>query len=300
LGRRATLNSRRRRRRILSVSVVVLVVAVLLVLYFVVAASNDPNVKYIGQPVSTAVLSQVAGVSDSTLAKIGSPSGVSPPTSITGSPLTTGGKPEVLYVGGEYCPYCAVERWSLVVALSRFGQFSGLEYMLSSPTDVNANSPTFTFSSSSYSSNYVAFVAVEKYDRSGNVRQELTSAQQSLVTSYDTCATNGQSGGIPFVDIGNSYAVNCGAQSTLDISGMNWTQVASQLDNPTSNVAKLIDGAANTLITAICAVDGNQPGAVCTQSYATLSVGAPLPVNENPGASWVTSPVPVVKSRWTD
>src|SRR5581483_1419549 len=37
------------------------------------------------------------------------------------------GRPEVLYIGAEYCPYCASERWSLIAALSRFGSFSGLE-----------------------------------------------------------------------------------------------------------------------------------------------------------------------------
>src|SRR5205823_15010475 len=36
------------------------------------------------------------------------------------------GKPEVLYIGAEYCPFCAAERWSLVYALARFGTFKGL------------------------------------------------------------------------------------------------------------------------------------------------------------------------------
>jgi Domain of unknown function (DUF929) len=300
LGRRATLNSRKRRRRILTVSVVVMLIALLAVVYFIVAAaSNSSLAQYIGKPVSSAVLDQVTGVGDSTLATIGAPAGVTPPASITGSPLTSGGKAEVLYVGGDYCPYCAIERWSLVVALSRFGQFSGLEYMLSSSTDVNANSPTFTFSNISYVSNYIAFVAVEKYDRTGSVRQALTTGQQAIMTQYDVCLANNQSGGIPFVDIGNAYAVNCGAQSTLDISGLNWTQVASQLNTPTSNVAKLIDGAANTLITAICKVDGNQPGVVCSQSYASLSIGAPAPLGEELTAARVAVPPFVVKPRWT-
>ncbi len=34
------------------------------------------------------------------------------------------GKPEVLFVGAEFCPFCAAERWPLIVALSRFGHFS--------------------------------------------------------------------------------------------------------------------------------------------------------------------------------
>jgi Domain of unknown function (DUF929) len=40
--------------------------------------------------------------------------------------LTASGKPEVLYTGAGFCPYCAAVRWPLIVALSRFGTFSGL------------------------------------------------------------------------------------------------------------------------------------------------------------------------------
>src|SRR3954447_25345884 len=37
------------------------------------------------------------------------------------------GKPQLLYIGAEYCSYCAPERWSLIAALSRFGQFGNLQ-----------------------------------------------------------------------------------------------------------------------------------------------------------------------------
>jgi len=33
----------------------------------------------------------------------------------------------VSYVGGEYCPYCAIQRWALLVALSKFGSFTNLD-----------------------------------------------------------------------------------------------------------------------------------------------------------------------------
>jgi hypothetical protein len=271
LGRRATLNSRKRNRRILAGSLGVGAVAAVVVIYLVVSAGIDPLSSYIGQPVSPQVLQEVTGVSDSTLNSVGSISGVRPPGSISGPSLTSSGKPEVLYVGGEYCPYCAVERWSIIMALSRFGQFSGLQYMQSSTTDVNQNTPTFTFAGATYSSQYITFVPVEEFDRAGNIRQALTPDQQSLLTQFDTCPETSSSGGIPFIDIGNSFAVNCGAQFNLDISGDNWTQVASQLNDPSSSTAKLMDGAANSLIAAICKVDGGQPTSVCGQPFATLT-----------------------------
>ena len=271
MGRRATLNAKKRNRRIITISIVVAIIAVIVVLTLLVQGSGNSS-PLIGKPVSASDLQAITGVSDSTLSTIGKPSGVTAPDAINGTPLTSGGKPEVVYVGGDYCPYCAVERWSLIMALSRFGSFSGLEYMQSSATDINSNTPTFTFSGSNYTSQYITFVGVEEYDRAESVTQTLNSAQGGLVTSYDTCPGASSGGGIPFVDIANAYAVNCGAQSTLDIAGQNWTQITSVLDNPTSPTAQLIDGAANTLITAICKVDGGQPGSVCTQSYATLTL----------------------------
>ena len=61
----------------------------------------------------------------SVLAQVGigasSPQALKP---VTGPALTSGGKPEMLYIGAEWCPYCAAERWAMAVALRRFGTFS--------------------------------------------------------------------------------------------------------------------------------------------------------------------------------
>lgn len=281
-------------------SAVVAVIAVLAVVYFVASAGINPYSSYVGQQVSGPVLLQMTGVSDSTLNSVGAISGVNPPAAISGSPLTSGGKPEVLFVGGEYCPFCAVERWSMIVALSRFGEFTGIQYMQSSSTDVNPNTPTFTFSGATYTSKYITFVPVEEFDRSGSIRQALTSDQQALVTQYDTCSGRSSSGGIPFIDMGNTYAVNCGAQFNLDLSGDNWTQIASQLSDPNSDIARLIDGAANSLITAICKVDGGQPAAVCSQTYATVGLAYYRPgLVWNAQAELQALPPQRVGTRWT-
>lgn len=260
------------------ISILAAVAALIVVSYFVAASLNDPYTKYIGLPVDSATMNALTGVSTSTFNAVGAPSGVHPPVNITGSLLTSGGKPEVLYIGGDYCPYCAVERWSLIIALSRFGNFSGLQYMLSSSTDVNRNSPTFTFTHANYTSNYVTFVAVEEWGRTGNVIQTPTTEQSSLMAQYDTCASASppSSGSIPFVDIANQYALNCGAQfnpscqplTSLCISGDNWTQITSQLNDPTNPKTQAIVGAANYLVSAICQVTGGKPSSVCSQTYA--------------------------------
>jgi len=266
---------RRERTRRLTILVTIAVIAVsLIVAFYIVLNNSTPYQSYVGKPVSSSVMGALTGVSNATLTAVGKPAGVNSPAQISGSALTSGGKPEVLYIGGDYCPYCAIERWSLIIALSRFGDFSGLTYMLSSSSDVNPNTPTFSFRSATYTSTWITFVGVEEFGQDpSTVVQALTTEQQSLVTQYDNCATSASGGGgIPFVDLGNKYAVNCGAQAPVDMSGQSWTHVANQLDNTSSTVGNMIDGAANTLITAICSIDGHQPASVCSQSYATVTL----------------------------
>ncbi len=267
LSIKATLKARRRRRRILWSSALVAVIAVILVAYLITASFNDPYASYIGTPVSSSLHQELAGFSSTILADVGKGSAVAPST-ISGSALTSSGKPEVLYIGGEFCPYCAVTRWSMIIAFSKFGNFTGLQYMLSSGSDVNPNTPTFTFANSSYTSSYVSFVAVEHYDRSQNIYQPLTTDENSLWTQYDS------SGGIPFVDFGNNYLVTgtSGGIGQIDLAGMNWTQVMTQLNTPGSTTSQAILGEANYFISAVCALDGNQPSSVCSQPNATLTL----------------------------
>src|SRR5580692_4399811 len=66
---------------------------------------------------SASVANAVTSVPEPVLNKVGAgPTGsaaVAPLKSITDKPLTLDGKPEVLYMGAEYCPFCAAERWAL-------------------------------------------------------------------------------------------------------------------------------------------------------------------------------------------
>ena len=60
------------------------------------------------------------------------------------------GKPEVLFVGAEYCPFCGAERWPLIVALARFGHFSRLKNMQSAPLSVFPGIQSFSFVGATY------------------------------------------------------------------------------------------------------------------------------------------------------
>ena len=48
------------------------------------------------------------------------------------------------------------------------------------------------------------------------------------------------------------------------LAGMSHRQIAAALSDPTSPVAKAVDGSANVLTAALCEVTGQQPTAVCT------------------------------------
>jgi Domain of unknown function (DUF929) len=198
---------------------------------------------------------------------------------VTGSPLTSGGKPEVLYLGADFCPYCAAVRWPLIVALSRFGTFTGLRTIRSAIADGAGQrepypaTPTWTFYGSSYTSRYLTFTPVELQTnipdpQTGSYTglQSLTAAQQNLMNRYDSA------GSIPFIDIGNAYV----QMSTLtpygpqDLQNLTWSQIAAALHDPSSAVAKSIDGSANYFTAAFCKLTGNQPASACTPAVRTL------------------------------
>jgi hypothetical protein len=260
------------RNRLLIASGSIVVVIAIVAVFIVVKLNAKPAAAAASNgPVGTALANVVSGTTSvpaSTLDAVGAGSVTSGPTSVNGAALTQNGKPEMLYVGAEYCPYCAAERWAMVVALSRFGTFSGLHTVHSSSSDVYANTPTWTFYKSSYTSKYLSFTPVEQLsnipDKSSSAGytalQSTTSAQQALMNTYDT------QGSIPFVDIGNKF-VQVGNPTGFGpqvLTGKSWSQIAAALKQPSSAIAKGVDGAANYMTAAICKLTNNQPASACT------------------------------------
>jgi hypothetical protein len=283
-AQRAAARRAEQRRRILIASGSIVVVLAIVVTFVVIklnskpGADNSPN-----GPTGAAlasVVSTVTSVPISATDKVadGSGSVSAKPTTISGAALTANGKPEVLYVGAEYCPYCAAERWAMVVALSRFGTFSGLSTVHSAAANGAGqaepfpNTPTWTFVHAKYTSQYLTFSSVEETtnipDPSTGTYTPLqtpTTAQQALVTKYD-----GANGAIPFVDFGNKYMISGVSYSPQVLAGLSWATIASDLSNPNSAVAKAVDGTANYITAAICQLTGNQPASACTATVKSL------------------------------
>jgi Domain of unknown function (DUF929) len=245
---------------------VVAVIAVVVVFVVIKAGSHTatPTESVTGTPLPASVDRQITGVPVSTLAKVGAGSwytGTIEP--ITGTPLTSGGKPEVLYIGAEYCPFCATERWAMAAALGRFGTFSPLHGIHSSATDTPSSIPTVTFYKTSYTSKYLTFTPVEtqKVDRSP--LQKVTPEQQALLSTYDVPPRTTQAGSIPFMDMGNKYMISGATYSYAVLQGKTWAQIAAAMQDPTTPIAKGAVGSANMLTAAICKITGNQPASVC-------------------------------------
>jgi hypothetical protein len=275
--RAAARRSEIRRRAYLAGGSVVAVVAIVLVIVFVglhkSSGGGSSNIPVTGVALPASVSTKVTTVPASTLdtVGVGSLSSGLPIKPVSGATLTSGGHPEMLYIGAEFCPYCAAMRWSMAVALSRFGTLSPLHGLYSSSTDVDAHTATLTFYKSSYTSNYLTFTPVENETVTKAQLQNTTAAQLALWEKYDS-SSNGL--GYPFIDIGNKYVITGPTYDPGVLKGLTWAQIATDLHNPSSAVAKAADGTANLITAAICKMTNGQPGSVCTSTAVTKASAA--------------------------
>ena len=187
-------------------------------------------------------------------------------------------------MGAEYCPYCAAERWAMIVALSRFGTFTGLATIHSAAVngagsaEPYPNTPTWTFAHATYTSQYLTFTPVETYTNIPDPRPALHHPRYAhhrpagALTKYDARPRPvGEPGAIPFIDFGNKYVIvgasYCPEQA---LAGLSWATIAADLSNPNSAVAKAVDGTANYITAAICGMTGNKPASACTTAVQSL------------------------------
>lgn len=249
--------------------VVAVIVVVAVVAYLLLAASSGSSL--IGKPVSHANLASLQAIANnntlaqqvgSGVALAGSNPSIPKPIKAP-APLIVDGKPEILYIGGEFCPYCAVTRWSLVLALMRFGTFTNLTYMQSSPTDVDADTATFSFSNYSYHSNLISFNGVEIYDRQGNA------VNSSAYTPLDELIVSKYGEGIPFIDFVNQSVQSGAVVSPQYLAGENWDQIIAAMNNSGNPISQAEIGTANLFTAQICMSNStlNSTAPVCKEQY---------------------------------
>ena len=251
------------------VAAVVAVITVMVLGSGVLGSSSQATNKiHLGSPIAQSLYSMMKESSGAPYGPSGSPL-MSTFSAVDGQPLYSDGNPVVLSVTGEFCSHCALQRWPLKLALMRFGDFTGLEYMASSPNEGNYS--TFSLAASTYRSDYLRFESYEVYDRAGIPLQRLPA-------NYSEA--NQQDGGsvIPFLDLAGKYVLSGSLLPDASILGTKtWTQVVLSIEGGDS-LGLQIKEAANAITSAICMVTDGRPWSVCDQPSivsGTGSIGQP-------------------------
>ena len=278
---RARQKKREQTRRLtIIITVVIIAISIAVGIYFVTTANAGSALdKYDGVLLSTQHMTSLQTVSDQPYGPAATSAMESQVISYGGAQFTSNGKPVVVYVGAEFCPYCAVERWPLIIALERFGNFTNLHYITSANDE--GDYASFTFVGSSYSSNYIAFRGYEAADRS-------SAPLQTVPANYSAVWSNFGSA-FPFLDFENVYVIKASVLPFPDIlGGKNWTAILNDVSTSDS-VGLQIREATNLITGVICKITQGAPVAVCSASpisESTSSISGPI------AAGLTTTPAP--------
>jgi thiol-disulfide isomerase/thioredoxin len=202
------------------------------------------------------------------------PAGANPPSAAasvalgqirreSGEPLLDGGKPLVFFMGAEWCPFCASERWGLVEATSRFGKWSGLRELRSREgQDYFPALATYDLSQATYTSDYISIRHKEVATVEGDPLQKLGSFEEGLVNGYDKL------GSVPFLfasgPVGRYTVELPFSPGLLDGDGFVSLRKEVAAGAPTPAV-EAIGGQADAITALICKLDGRQPASVCAK-----------------------------------
>jgi thiol-disulfide isomerase/thioredoxin len=268
----------------LAIGLVIVMVATFVIIKVV---SGTPSTKgdHAFSPVDPRIFAELTTVPVSVFNTVGVNSSdvqVSPPIGVKGQPplrARTGAgttAPEVFYLGAEYCPYCAAQRWPTIIALSRFGTWANLGNMSSYAHDKYPNIPTFTFVKSKFTSKYIVFKSIEEYTNYLNFAksyyatlQKPSRAELELVKKYDTPKfipnlTKSDGNPIPFITMDNKFLLSGASYAPDVLSSLTRANIASGLSDPTSPVTIAIIASANYQTAAICSLTNDRPTNVCT------------------------------------
>jgi hypothetical protein len=276
------------RRLTIIITIVIIAVSLGIGVYLVSLASQPTGLdKYINQPVSSSNLVALQKASFQ-------PYGPAPTAAMqgvvqkySGTPFSSNGRPVVVFIGGEFCQFCAIERWALVMTLMRFGNFTSLHYMTAGATE--GDYATFTFVGSSYSSSYISFRPYEAADRSDAPLQSVPANYSAVWSHFGS--------GFPFVDVGNTYVSPSSVLANPSIlTSKNWTQIISGISSSDATGLQIKE-AANLFTAVICKVTQGSPSGVCTASpISSIVASIAGPAQQGLTIGGVTSPVKLLEA----
>jgi hypothetical protein len=276
LAERKAREVRQRRIRIAAgatAAIVVVVAAMVVVSRFVDPSTPEAAPLPSGEAANSVII-KTTSLPAELLDEIGKGRVLAKPQNVSGqAALTEDGKPLVIYIGAEYCPFCASQRWPVIIAMSRFGSFSGLGMTHSASDDVYPNTQSFSFHGSRYASEYLSFQGVElsTNERSGAgyaPLDELTETQEQVMETLNAPPYTDSAGGIPFMDMGNRYLLLGGAYDAEVLQNLTAEQIVEALSDTSSPVAQGVIGTANMMTTYLCQLTGGKPGEVCSGAAA--------------------------------
>lgn len=268
------IQQQQRQRVQWTVGIVALVVVGVALLVLVKISTSDKKEAAVStrKPASASLVKHLADVPLDTIVAdykrktADKSSGIKELEAIDAPALTQDGKPHVIYVGAEYCPYCAGERWALVTALSHFGSFEGLNTVTAGLESSAAISdlPTLSFYESTFTSKYLSFTGRETQDRHGNALSPMTEAEEKMFTEFNAPPyVSGNGGGIPFINFGGKYLQAGASYGPQSLKGKTQDAIAEEIATGDSDLAVEVRATAGTFIKAICSVTDGEPGDVC-------------------------------------
>lgn len=173
--------------------------------------------------------------------------------------VTRDGKISVFFMGAEYCPFCATERWAIVRALQRFGQWSGLKQTMSAARDEPfLNLPTYDFTEATYTSPQVDFVSRETMNREFKPLQKLSKSEEKLVREYNSEKQT------PFLLVAGRFMQLDAGFTPKILIGHTFRQTETELKKVESEIRKTIDAEASIIAALLC-VSGLPPE-LCKES----------------------------------
>ncbi|HWJ51256.1 MAG TPA: DUF929 family protein [Solirubrobacteraceae bacterium] len=244
------------------------------------AASRSDGSK----PASAKLTRLVTHVPVKTLDRIGSGAASRSAYALKSAPLHSGEKPVLLTVNMAWCPHCAANSWALAIALSRFGKLTGLRTLDTGTlyaTKYHANpsyphTPGLSFFGAKYSSSYLRLRSVVMQDLKGKSLQALGSREREAIEPFDPQLA------VPAISVGGAYGYLGSKYSPQALAHKSPLRIARALADPAGALAHQIDGQANVLTAAICAVTKGRPVAVCSSPAVVSSAPVPeqLPAEE--------------------
>jgi hypothetical protein len=254
-GRQQRQQQQRRNRLIIIAAAIVVAIAVIAVVLFLNNSSSPLRTPATVQDVNT-----ITSVPTSAL--VGAASEVPrlyPAVTAGSGPknLDKNGKPTLLYVGAEFCPYCGAERWPMIIALSKFGTFTNLQTTHSAKND--GNIPTWSFYGSSYTSQYLNF---ETYEVENNKHGTLENPPSDVVQIWTTFFKGSES--FPFVDFNQQSVIQTAQFPYTTLEGNSFSDILKSLGDNTTTMGDQIDASAAAFTKYICNMTNNQPSSVCS------------------------------------